>query len=111
MARRQARNWTPLLIRCRSKGRDVHGIPWDPQNTPCQRALGSRPGWCLNRDIQPSPRRKRGGLPAGYFVCERNSVVRIRTQVGMRFPVTEHLRHLGGSRKEGGENLLWHMFE
>jgi hypothetical protein len=39
----------------------------------------------LDRDIQSSPRRKLGRLPACYFVCERNSVGRIRTQVGVRF--------------------------
>jgi hypothetical protein len=32
-----------------------------------------------DRDIQSSPRRKLGRLPACYFVCERNSVGRIRT--------------------------------
>jgi hypothetical protein len=38
----------------------------------------------LDREIQASPPRKPGRLPPGYFVCERNSVGQIRTQVGMR---------------------------
>jgi hypothetical protein len=36
-------------------------------------------------------RRKLGRLPACYFVCERNSVVRIRTQVGMKLEILERL--------------------
>src|SRR5580765_250599 len=46
---------------------------------------------CLNVEIRPCPRREPGRLLPGYSVCERNSIGRIRTQVGMRFPVTEHL--------------------
>src|SRR5437867_12595439 len=45
------------------------------------------------------PRRELARWPAGDSVCERNSVGRIRTQVGMRLEVIEHLCHLGGSRK------------
>jgi hypothetical protein len=47
--------------------------------------LGSVISWsqvhlrCLNRDIPSGPGRKLARLPAGYFVRERNSVVRIRT--------------------------------
>jgi len=33
---------------------------------------------CLNREIYSGPRREVGRLPARYFICERNSVVRIR---------------------------------
>src|SRR4029077_8234501 len=79
------------------------------------------PGWfalseCLhlghlNRDIQSCPRRKLGRLPACYFVRERNSVGRIRTQVGMNFPVSEHLCQLGGPRKQSSETLLGYLFE
>src|SRR6266511_3475724 len=54
----------------------------------------------LDRDIQSSPRRKLGRLPACYFVRERNSVGRIRTQVGMRFEVPEHRGDLRSSREE-----------
>ncbi len=59
----------------------------------------------LDRDIQSSPRRKLGRLPACYFVCERNSVGRIRTQVGMRFEVPEHRGDLRSSREESGEDV------
>src|SRR5205809_864933 len=65
----------------------------------------------LDRDIQSSPRRKLGRLPACYFVRERNSVGRIRTQVGMSFPVTEHLCQLGGPREKSSEHFLWHLFD
>src|SRR5258706_15420114 len=65
----------------------------------------------LDRDIQSSPRRKLGRLPAYYLVCERNSIGRIRTQVGMNFPVIEHLCQLGGPWKESSENLLGYPFE
>src|SRR5437867_4395386 len=60
---------------------------------------------CLNREIQSSPRRKLGRLPACYFVCEGNSVGRIRTQVSMSLEVTKPLCHPGGPRKESSENF------
>jgi hypothetical protein len=50
-------------------------------------------------------------LSASYFVRERNFVVRILTQVGVRFEVAEHLCHLGGPREEGSENFLWNLLE
>src|SRR6267378_8016963 len=54
---------------------------------------------CLDREIHSSPRRKPARQPACDLVCERNSVVRIRSQVGMSLEVTERLCDLGGSRK------------
>src|SRR5258708_25966087 len=63
------------------------------------------------REIHSGPRREPGRLPACYFVGERNSVVRIRTQVRMRLEVTEHLCYLGGPRKELSENFLWDLLE
>src|SRR5438105_3132374 len=47
---------------------------------------------CLYRETHACPRRKLGRLPAGYSVGERDSVVRLRTQVGVRLEVTQHLR-------------------
>ena len=66
---------------------------------------------CLHREIRPCPRRKAGGLPAGYFVGELNSAVQIRAQVRMSLEVTQHLRDLGGPREESRENFLWDLFE
>src|SRR5713226_1013258 len=63
----------------------------------------------MNRHIHSSPRRQLARLPAGYLVCERNSVVRIRTQVGMSLEVTERLGHLGGPGKHVGEHFLWDL--
>ena len=57
------------------------------------------------------PRRELGRLPACYFVCERNSVVRIRTQIGMSLEVPKRLCHLGGSREERSEYFLRDLFE
>jgi len=65
----------------------------------------------LCRKIHLGPRRELGRLPACYFVRERNSVGRIRTQVGMSFPVTEHLCQLGGSREKSSKHFFWHLFD
>src|SRR6266446_10615181 len=65
----------------------------------------------LDRDIQSSPRRKLGRLPACYFVCERNSVGRIRTEIGMCLEILEHGCDLRGRREESGEDFLWDLFE
>src|SRR6266513_3516402 len=59
----------------------------------------------LSREIHSGPRCELGRLPACYFVCERNSVGRIRTQVGMRFEVPEHRGDLRSSREESGEDV------
>jgi hypothetical protein len=66
---------------------------------------------CLYREIHSGPRREVGRLPARYFVCERNSVVRIRTQVGVRLEVTQHLCYLGGHGEERSENFRWAVLE
>src|ERR1700693_1236191 len=66
---------------------------------------------CLYREIHSGPRREVGRLPARYFVCERNSAVRIRTQVGVRLEVTQHLCYLGGPGEERSENFLWDLLE
>src|SRR5260370_38498271 len=63
----------------------------------------------LDRETHGCPRRKLGRLPAGHFVCERNLIGRIRTQVGMRFPVTEHLGNFVCPRKGTREILLWDL--
>ena len=60
----------------------------------------------LSRKIHSGPRCELGRLTACYFVCERNSVERILTQVGMSLPVTEHRCHLGATREKRGENFL-----
>src|SRR5580693_7121945 len=60
-------------------------------------------------EIRLCPSRELGRLPAGYFACERNLIGRIRTQVGMRFPVTEHLGNFGCPRKGTREILLWDL--
>src|SRR5260370_40774605 len=62
-----------------------------------------------DREIKSSPRRKFGRLPAGYFVCERNSVRGSRTYIGLRLVVTEHLRDLGRASKESREKLRWDL--
>src|SRR5260370_24194975 len=64
-----------------------------------------------SQEIDPSPRRNIGRLPACYFVCERNSGVRIRTQVCMSLDVTKRLCHLGGPRKERHVDFLGDLFE
>src|ERR1700730_5695530 len=66
---------------------------------------------CLYREIHAGPRREAGRLPARYFVGERNSVVRIRTQVGVRLEVTHHLSYLGGPGEERSENFLWDLLD
>ena len=63
----------------------------------------------LNAEILSGPRREPGRSPAGYSVCERNLIGGIRTQVGMRFPVTEHLGNFGCPRKGTREILLWDL--
>src|SRR6266478_6720664 len=55
--------------------------------------------------ILPSPGRKSGRFPACYFVCESNSIGRIRAQIGMRFEVPEHRRDLRSSREESREDV------
>lgn len=50
-------------------------------------------------------------MPACDFVCERNLVARIGTQVGVRLEVTGHFRYLGGSRNEIREDFLWQLVE
>ncbi len=47
----------------------------------------------LYRNIHSRPRRKRGRLPAGDSVCERNSIRRIRAQIRVRFEVSERVGH------------------
>src|SRR6202023_276965 len=66
---------------------------------------------CLDWEIHSSPRRELARLPARYFVCERNFVVRIRTQVGMSLEVAKHLCQLGGPRKELSESFLLDLFK
>src|SRR5438128_973787 len=63
----------------------------------------------MNRHIHSCPRRQLARLPAGYLVCERNSVVRIRTQVGMSLEVPERLCHLNSPRKERGVLFRWDL--
>src|ERR1700730_14848722 len=72
----------------------------------------------LDDDVNPMrwtfrsrTRRKLGRLPACYFVCERNSVVRIRTQVGMKLEILERLCRFSGPRELSSENFLGHLFE
>jgi hypothetical protein len=60
-------------------------------------------------EIRLCPGREFGRLQAGYFVCQRNLIGRIRTQVSMRFPVTEHLGNFGCPRKGTREILLWDL--
>src|SRR4030095_1538633 len=58
-------------------------------------------------EILSSPVRKPGRFAACYFVCERNSIGEIRTEIRMGFPVTEHLGNFGCSRKGTSEAFLW----
>jgi hypothetical protein len=71
-------------------------------------ALGVR---LLGREIHLSPRREPARLPACYFVCERNFVGRIRTQVRMSFEVAKRLCHLGGPGKKRSEDVLGDLLE
>ncbi len=52
------------------------------------------------------PRRELGRLPACYFVCERNSVVRIRTQIGMSLEVPKRLAILEAPGKSVANTSL-----
>jgi len=47
-------------------------------------------GRSLRHEIHSSPHRELCRLPACDFVCERNLVARIGTQVRVRLKVTEH---------------------
>src|SRR5439155_9103562 len=51
------------------------------------------------------PRRELGRLPACYLVRERNSVGRIRTQIGVSLEVAEHCGDLRSSREESGKDV------
>jgi hypothetical protein len=72
----------------RRSGNDGYLVPKSPSSS-CPRfrcVLDQRAAEGLRvldvhwgREIHSSPRRKLDRLPACYFVCERNSVVRIRT--------------------------------
>ncbi len=55
------------------------------------------------------PRSRTWSVPACYFVCERNLIGRIRTQVGMSYPVTERLGNFGCPRKGTRETFLWDL--
>ena len=50
-------------------------------------------------------------MPARYFVCVDDSVMRRGTQVGMSLEVTEHLYHLSGPRKQIRKKFLWDLAE
>ena len=54
----------------------------------------------VDREIHSGPRGELGRLPACHFVRERNSVARIRTQIGMRLEVGKRRCDLGGTREE-----------
>src|SRR5437899_3161306 len=54
---------------------------------------------CLDPEIGLRPRRELGRSPAGDLVRERNLIGRLRTEVGVRFPVAEHLGQTGCPRK------------
>ena len=69
--------------------------------------LGAR----VDREIHSGPRGELGRLPARYFVRERNSVTRIRAQVGVSFEPRKRRGDLGSTREEGGEYFPWDSFE
>jgi len=56
-------------------------------------------------EIHSSPHRELCRLPACDFVCERNLVARIGTQVRVRLKVTEHFGLTGGSRERSPRRL------
>src|SRR5258708_13791340 len=66
---------------------------------------------CHSRKIHSRPLRKPGRSLACYLVCKRNSIIRIRSQVGISFEVPERLCRLGGSRKGGSKGFRGHLFE
>src|SRR5260370_11303774 len=65
-----------------------------------------RVGVLCSLEIHLCPRRELCRLPACDFVCERNLVARIGTQVRVRLKVIEHFRYFGGSSKETPEDFL-----
>src|SRR6185369_12998762 len=60
-------------------------------------------------NIFACPLRKVGRLPASYIVCERNLTRRIRTEICMVRPVTEHLGNRGSSGERSHETVFFHL--
>src|SRR5260370_38836687 len=56
---------------------------------------------CQSRKIHSLPVRKPVRLLAAILVCKRNSIVRIRPEVGISFEVPERLCRLGDPMKGG----------
>jgi hypothetical protein len=48
-----------------------------------------------DRNVRSRPRDKRGRLPAGYSVRERNSIRPVRAQIRVRFEVTVRVCQFG----------------
>src|SRR3989442_5218842 len=59
----------------------------------------------LNRKIRLRPRREFRGLAFCDLVRERDSVGRIRTEIGMSLEILEHGCDLGGPWEESSEDL------
>src|SRR5258708_3459576 len=64
-----------------------------------------------NREFRLGPGREIAWLPACNFVCKRNLVVRIGTQVRMSLKVSKRRCHLSSTRKERSENFRRDLFE